>query len=162
MRPPMSSALRWFWRVYIPLAALLVLGMLAIPLGPIVEARFWPIRTDQHMTGIVRTADRLCWTWVSEKIRNAVSDNMDVFLTTHTDRMVVAVFERDTGMPWGRSRAVGIGHREQAYCVLLPPNVTQADPIRVEQVAYYPGLLGVWHVSVRFPDIVDPPGATVP
>ncbi len=87
---------------------------------------------------------------------------MDVFLTTRTDRMVVAVFERDTGLPWGRSRAVGLGPHRQAYCVLLPPNVKPSDPVRIEQVAYYPGLLGLWHVAVHFPDIVEPAGASVP
>ena len=160
MRTP--AALHWFWRIYIPFAALLVLGMIALPLGPLVEERLWPIRTGQRMRGIVRTADRLCWTWVSEKVRDRVSDNMDVFLRSRTDRMVVAVFERDTGLPWGRSRAVGLGPHQQPYCVLLPPNVMPADPIRVEQAAYYPGFIGLWHVVVHLPDIVEPAGTSVP
>ncbi len=162
MKPRISPALLWFWRIYLPIVAVLTLGMVAAALGPEVESRFWPIRIHQRIENVVRTPDRLCWTWVSEKVRSRVSDNMDVFLTTSADRMVVAVFERDTGMPWGRSRAVGIGPHRQDYCVLLPPNVGVSDAVRVEQVAYYPGMLGVWHVSVRFPDIVDPPGANVP
>ena len=157
-----SPPLRWFWRIYVPLAITVLLAMLALPLGPSVEQRFWPVRTDQRIEEVTRAADRMCWTWVSDKARNLVSDNMDVFLTTRTDRMVVAVFERDTGLPWGRSRAVGLGPHRQSYCVLLPPNVTPADAIRLEQVAYYPGLLGLWHTSVRFPDIVEPPGSVVP
>ena len=154
--------LRWFWRIYIPVAMLLLAGMVAVPLGPVIEARFWPVRTEQRIEDVTRTADRLCWTWVSDKVRDLVSDNMDVFLTTRTDRMVVAVFERSTGLPWGRSRAVGLGPHRQAYCVLLPPNVRPSDFVRVEQIAYYPGLLDLWHIAVRFPDIVEPPGATVP
>ena len=136
--------------------------MLLVPIGPWVEGSLRPIRTDQRIEEVTRQSNRLCWTWVSIKVRDGVSDNMDVFLTTRTDRMVVAVFERDTGLPWGRSRAVGLGPHRQAYCVLLPPNVTPTDPVRVEQVAYYPGLLGLWHLAVRFPDIVEPAGAAVP
>ena len=157
-----ASSLRWFWRLYIPIAALLVFGMLLVPLGPVVEGQLWPIRVHQEIEGVARTSDRLCWIWASEKVRSGVSDNMDVFLTTLTDRMVVAVFERDTGLPWGRSRAVGLGPHRQAYCVLLPPNVKPSDPVRIEQVAYYPGLFGLWHLAVHFPDIVEPSGAMVP
>ncbi len=157
-----SPALRWFWRIYLPLAATLMLGMVLIPLGPAIDGRYRPVRVGQRIENVTRAGDRLCWTWASTKVRDLVSDNMDVFLTTRTDRMVVAVFERDTGLPWGRSRAVGLGPHRQDYCVLLPPNVTPSDPVRVEQVAYYPGLLGLWHIAVRFPDIVEPPGATVP
>ena len=137
-------------------------SMVFLEAGPAIEGRFWPVRIEQRIEDVTRTGDRLCWTWASDKVRDLVSDNMDVFLTTRTDRMVVAIFERDTGLPWGRSRAVGLGPHRQDYCVLLPPNVTPSDPLRVEQVAYYPGLLGLWHLAVRFPDIVEPPGAEVP
>ena len=58
-----SPALRWFWRIYLPLAALLVVTMLAAPLGQFVEENVWPVRTDQRIEQIVRTSDRLCWSW---------------------------------------------------------------------------------------------------
>lgn len=154
--------MRWFWRTYIPLALLVLISVSATVIGPAVESRFWPIRTDQRIEDVTRTADRICWTWVSQKVRDRVSDNMDVFLTTRTDRMVVAVFEQESGMPWGRSRAVGLGPHRQSYCVQLPPNVKAADPVRIEQVALYPGLLGLWHTAVHLPDIVEPPGTEVP
>ncbi|MGI3901216.1 MAG: hypothetical protein ACRYGP_13970 [Janthinobacterium lividum] len=154
--------MKWFWRLYLPTATVLLLSMLAAPFGPWIEGTIRPIRTDQRIEDVVRNPDRLCWTWVSIKVRDGVSDNMDVFLATRTDRMVVAVFERDTGLPWGRSRAVGLGPHRQSYCVLLPPNVRPSDAVRIEQVAYYPGLLGLWHLAVHFPDIVEPPDATVP
>ena len=41
-------------------------------------------------------------------------------------------------------------------------NVQPTDPVRVERIAYNPGLLEPWHVAVRLPDIVEPPGAAVP
>ena len=122
-----GPALRWFWRIYIPLAVLLVIGMLAVPLGQFVEESVWPVRTDQRIEGIVRAADRLCWTWVSVKARDRVSDNMDVFLSTISDRMVLSIFERDTGLPWGKSRAVSLGPHRQNY---WPPAAAQRDGLR--------------------------------
>ncbi len=82
---------------------------LAIHRGPFV---------GKWIEDVTRTGDRLCWTWASIKVRDLVSDDMAVFLTTRTDRMVVAVFERDTGLPWGRSRAVGLDNigRPPASC----------------------------------------------
>jgi hypothetical protein len=153
----MTRSLRWFWRVYIPLALLAVTFVLGAPMGSAIEARFWPVRTDQRMEDVVRSPDRLCWTWVSFKARDVVSDNMDVFMDTATDHLVLAVFERNTLMPWGRSRAVGIGEHHQSYCVLMPPSVGPADPLRLSQVAFYPGFLGFWQLAVRLPDIVSTP-----
>ena len=152
-------ALRWFWRCYIPLAGLVLLGFLAVPLGPMLEARLYPVRIDQSVEDLQRTADRLCWTWVSVKARNAVSDNMDVFLDdlTDGDRQVLAIFERESGMPWARSRAVAIGPHRQSYCVLLPPSVKPSHRIRLEQTAFYPGWHGLWHVALSLPTI-DVPG----
>ncbi len=62
----------------------------------------------QSIEDVVRTPSRLCWTWVSIKARPLVSDNMDVFLETSTDQVVLAVFEKETGLTWGSSRAVGL------------------------------------------------------
>lgn len=56
-----------------------------------------------------------------------------------------------------RARAASAGLLRPAL-----PNVRPDDPVRVERVASYPGLLGLWHIALRFPDIVEPPGTTVP
>lgn len=50
----------------------------------------------------------------------------------------------------------------RTYAARSNRNVGPSDPIRVKQVAYYPGLFGLWHTAVRFPNIIEPPGATVP
>ncbi len=42
----------------------------------------------------------------------------------------------------------------------VPTIVGASDAVCVEQVTYYPGMLGMWHVWVRFPDIVDPPSVS--
>ena len=153
---------RLFWRLYWPVA-LIACAMIGAPLvGPRIEHAMAPVRIDQHMENIRRSADRICWEWVSVKARPLVSDNMDAFLETRLDRFVVAIFERDTGMPWARSRAVGLGPHRQPYCILLPPSVAPGEPLRVRQTIYYPGWLGLWHVAVVLPDVEDPPGAAVP
>ena len=139
----------------------IVIAVICIPLvAPAAESRFFPIRTDQRMENITRSADRLCWEWVSIKQRNRVSDDLNVWIDTPGELGALSsVFERDTGMPWVRSRAVGVGPHRQPYCTLLPPYLKPEDPVRVRQTAFYPGLLPLWHVQVRFPDVISPVGS---
>ena len=151
--------IRLFWRSYWIVALALAVLFVA---GPALEAALFPIRGDQRVAAVARTADRLCWTSVFDKRRLAVSDNVDVWLDGAGDTTYPAVFDARTGLPWRRSGTVPIGHHEVRYCVQLPPYIGPADPIRLRTRIHYRGLFGLWTLLVEPPDIVDPPGATLP
>lgn len=136
-------------------------------LAPAAESRFFPIRTGQSIENIERRDGRLCWDWVSYKAENRVSDNLDLFIDVPGALGAVgAPFEKETGLPWVRSRAAApFQWHRQSYCILVPPYVKPSDPITVRQIAYYPGRLSLfgqslWHVALRMPNVVS--GGAVP
>lgn len=137
-------------------------AMLALKAGPAIEARLAPVRTDQAIEHIERALDRICWDWVSVKLRPLAAVDLDAVLETKTDRFIVAIYNRDTGMPWARSGMVGLGPHRQSFCVGMPPSVRPWNTVRLSQTAVYPGWLGLWHVPLKLPDVVDPPGAALP
>ncbi|MEL6061872.1 MULTISPECIES: hypothetical protein [unclassified Methylobacterium] len=134
--------------------ALLWAGWVA---APYFEARFRPIRVEQEIQ-VVERGSRLCWVWHSTKLRAVASDDIDVHLVVGGDwpnRYSVAVFNRDTGMPWSRSGAMGVGTHDLPFCVLLPPHVTDRDDLVVEQTAWFPGWLGLWRVPLVIPPVTS-------
>ena len=150
----------------LPAAVIALLCMPLLFLEPLVEERFWPIRADQHIENVTRTDQELCWDWVSVKARNLASNNMDVFLTTferktpdapltETDRAVLSIYGKNDHLPWGRSAVVKVGPHRQSYCVSLPPYVKLGTPLKLEQLAYYPGFFGQI-LTVRIPEIYSP------
>ncbi len=153
------SLSRLFWQSIIQLAILLVLLAPPISLGARLEGTLFPIRTHQFVPkdSIRRTGDRLCWTWVSDKVRMATSDNIDVFLeTTDGDRSYPEVFDQITNVPWHRNGAVPVGHYERSYCIALPSYIKPGDPIHLRQIVHYIGFWNLWTVLVPLPDISSP------
>lgn len=157
----LSAPLRWFWRAYIPFAAVALLGFVALASGPTLENRFRPIRgPDQRVEVIERTAARVCWRWTFTKLRDVASDNLDAFLVINGQPGgVAAPYDMDTGRPWGILR-FAVPVRDEPYalrwCVALPPYLGPGDTVVVRQVAYYPGWMRLWRLPVPFPDVVSP------
>lgn len=151
--------IRWFWRIYVPLAAAVLLFLVTSPFGPAIETRFWPVRGAQFVQVVERTDARLCWTWTFDKLRPLASDNIDVFIgTPAVPSASTTVFNRATGMPWGiTAQAVSLGVHTMTWCVLLPPYVGPHDSVTVRQTASYPGWAGLWRLPVEFPDVVSLP-----
>ena len=162
-------ALRWFWRAYIPLAVLVLLGLLAVPLGPMLELRLDPVRVDQSIESVHREAGMLRFVWSSNKLRMAPSNDVDVFVTTPRDHFPwtlandlspIGAPRCSMLMPWSQGQVVGTGQHHQPYCIQVPSMVGEGDRIRVRVVAHYRGLWGLWDLPVTFPPIVDPPEAS--
>lgn len=149
--------IRLFWRSYAAALVSWTLALACVTFGPGIESRLFPVRTDQRVDEIVREPHRLCWRWSSMKTRSAISDNIDVFIHDGTgDRLVAYVFDRDTAFPWRIGGNVPAGYQEAHLCVLLPPRVGRDTPLRVEQIIYYRGWLGLWRTEVRVPDVTSP------
>ena len=126
------------------------------------EAYFLPIRSNQSISkeSIVRSKDRLCWTWVSDKERLAESDNIDVFLDTPKgDRSYPEIIDQATKLPWHRRGALPIGHYERNYCIALPSYVGPDAEVRLNQRIHYRGIGGLWTVLVNLPEVVSPGSA---
>ena len=163
----MSPALRWFWRIYIPVALLALLGMPTLALGPVVESRLDPPRTSNENLHPTRTPDRVCWVWSSDKLRMAFSDDVDVHLDV-LDRagavqrtFVPALYNALTGLPWQSGLSLSIGHHEIPYCIDLPRTVRAESRIRIRFTPIVHGWLGLWPLPIWTPDIAAPP-APVP
>lgn len=148
-----------FWTVYLLAVAAYVFVGLGSMLGPWIEARFWPIRIEQTIEVVERGDQRLCWIWHSTKVRVAASDDIDVHLIVRGDRAnryTIAVYRREDRMPWSRNGALGVGRHHLPFCATLPPRVTDADDLLIEQVAWFPGWLGLWRTPLVIPDVVSP------
>lgn len=162
MNLPLS--LRLYWVAFL----LTALALLALTVGPRVEATLFPIRVDQRVEEVRRDGDLLHFVWVSDKVRMAPSGTLDVALITPNDRFEVTLFNDRSAdgepactnmIPWSRSRAVGIGPHRQHYCVEIPRTVARGERIDLVVVAHYRGFLGLWDHPVAFPPIADvPPG----
>lgn len=150
--------MRRFWLGYFVAVALYMAGSVAMAFGPAVEARFWPVRLDQSVHHVERLADRLCWNWAGVKVRPLASDDLDVYVHVDRfpDRLVSAVYNAATGMPWRASAAPPPGPSDVRYCTTLPPHILPSDQVRVEWRAWYPGWLGLWRFSVDMPEVVSP------
>ena len=162
----MPPALRWFWRIYIPiaLAALTAIGLFIA--GPVLEARFWPIRVSQPIEDVHRDAGTLRFVWHSTKLRMAPSNDIDVFVSTPSDHFPWTLandLSPEGGppckvlAPWSHGYTVDVGEHRQHYCIELPRTVAPEDPVTVRVVAHYRGLWGLWDLPVAFPPIEDPP-----
>ena len=157
--------IRWFWRIYLPLAAAVFLAMSSMALGPAIQARFFPVRIHNENRTPVRTDAQVCWTWSSDKIRDAFSDNVDVSLdlldaegrTRNT--FVPYLYNVRTGLPWQSGNSLALGHSEIPYCIDLPRIVKPEDRLRIRFTIIYHGLLNLWTLPMSTPDIVDPPTA---
>lgn len=152
---------RLFWRLYWPVAVLAFLLIGAPLVGPSIEGRLRPIRGAQTITNIIRTDARLCWDWTFVKLRVSASFNLDAFLEVNSKPGgVTGVFELESGRPWGILK-YAVSPRPEPYtlryCISLPPYIGQGDAVVVHQQAYYPGLLGLWTLTVPFPDVVSLP-----
>ena len=155
----LTSRLRWFWRAYAALTIIAIVAVIGLPLGPTIEQRFFPIRGPQSISAVTRADGRLCWDWSFVKLRGPASDNLDAYLTVGGEPGgVVAPFDEATGHYWGLAR-MAVSPRPEPYrlryCVALPPYVTPADTVRVQQTAFYPGYTGLWRLAVTFPDVVS-------
>ena len=161
MMPRTSPALVWFWRIYLPLAALAMAGVIASPFAGRVEARLAPILDNiREVPGSVHRVDgRLCYDWLSDKHRLAPLENVDVFLERPAtgDRSFPEVFDANTGRPWHRGGALPVKpdnlHRQ---CVFLPPDVGPGDPLVLRQTLWFRGWSSMWLVPVPMPDITSP------
>ncbi len=157
----LPTHLRWFWRLYGPAVALVLLALALPGVGPAIELRLAPVRgPDQRVEVIERTPSRLCWAWTFTKLRDVASDNEDVFLVVNGQPGgVTMTYEMETGRPWGLTRYAK-PPRAEPYtlheCAPLPPYVGAVDKVVVRQVAFYPGFASLWRLDVPFPDVVSP------
>jgi hypothetical protein len=92
----------------------------------------------------------------SDKLRPGASDNVDVFLyVAGGRRQVVYLFAEETGRQWSPAGALAPGpNQAQRWCAPIPSRVRSAEPLRIEQVVYYPGLAGLWSIRSPLPDLV--------
>lgn len=141
------------------LSAAMIALNIGLQAGPTIEARLAPIRGPQSIQVVERTPARLCWAWTFVKLRATWSDNLDAFLEIDGQPGgIAAPYDRDTGWPWGMKRfavAPRLGPYTLNYCVALPPAVQPGDTVRVRQVAFYPGWIGLWRLPVPFPEVVS-------
>lgn len=143
-------------------AALVGIGLyvacsLAMDLGPLVEARLFPVRVDQVVDRVAREGDRLCWDWSGRKVRRLASDNLDVFVHVNGgEGLVSTVADAVTGMPWRASAAPGLGPVRKRYCLTLPPGVRPSDDVGVAWAAWYPSGTGLWRLYIPLPEFVSP------
>ncbi|MEG9528098.1 MAG: hypothetical protein MIL41_20420 [Hyphomicrobiales bacterium] len=147
-----------FWRPYLACVGLYVVGSLVHAFGPSVESRLALVRVDQRVHEVERAAGLLCWNWAGTKVRDLASDNLDAFLRVGEarDRFVVAVANQKTGMPWNAGAAPRPGPVDERFCTVLPPHVRDADRLRLEWIAYYPGGgLGLWTLRLPLPDVLS-------
>lgn len=148
---------RAFWWGYVAAVTLYAGAAAAFHYGPGIEAKRFPVRVDQTVHDIERDGAGLCWTWSSLKVRDRRSDDMDAYLWVRGQRYVVAIHRASDGEPWSQAGALPVGGPHHLrYCTTLPPSVRPADDLRLEQVAWFPGLLGLWRVPLRIPDVVSP------
>ena len=161
----MSSPLRWFWRVYIPAAALLLALFVARAIGPAIELAVAPIRSEQRVEDIRRDGRFLSFIWPNHKLRSPDWTNLDAFLTTRTDRFAVTLYNDVSPsaeppctriIPWGRSQVVPVGFHRRRQCVEIPITVASSDRLTLTTVAFYRGFAGLWELAVPLPDVVDP------
>ncbi len=148
---------RAFWGSYIAAVTLYAGAAAALQFGPRIEASQFPVRIDQTVHDIERDGSRLCWTWSSWKVRDLRSDDMDAYLWVRSQRYVVAIHRAADGQPWTPAGAMPVGGPHHLrYCTTLPPSVLQSDGVRLEQVAWFPGLLGLWRLPLHLPDVLSP------
>lgn len=145
-------------KILVALCLLAWLAVAALLAGPRLEAALAPVRVDQRVEAVTRTKDRLCWDWVSRKVREGATDDLDVFLYAEgiEGRMVVSVYGAKDGMPWRRARVSVLGPLRWRWCVELPAHVPETAPVWLEMTAWYPGLGGLWRVPLPMPVVGAP------
>ena len=160
--------IRWFWRIYLPVAALALLAVAALSLGPFIEPRFLPVRMNHSNHDAYRTSHEVCWMWSSDKLRFAFSDNVDVQLDLLgadgrvRNTFVPFLYNVRTGQPWQSGGVLGLSHSEIPYCIDLPRVVKPEDRIRVRFTPVCHGWLDLWPLPTPTPDMVFGPNSTGP
>lgn len=133
--------------------------------GAALETALAPVRVHNVNSDVRRYPDRICWTWSSDKLRAAFSDDVDVHLDL-IDRegrvgntFVPYLYREDTGEPWQSGLALGVGHYDLPYCVELPRRLIGTSVrLRVRFTPQFHGWRNLWTLPIWTPDIVDPPG----
>jgi hypothetical protein len=126
-------------------------------LGSAVESRAAPVRGAQSIDYVQRGDGALCWQWDSEKLRPLNSDDLDVRVTDGSGvSSLAAVYNPATRSPWRYGASIPLGTTRQYLCLDIPPWVRPTDWLRVEQTIRYPGLLGLWPVYTKVPDVEHP------
>ena len=143
---------RVFWTAW-PVAMLVWTGFL---LAPYAETNLAPVRIDQTVTDITRSGTRMCWTWTSTKVRDLVSDDVDVYVHAAGQRSVGYVFREADRLPWSAPGATRLGVTLQRWCTILPPSIEGRDHVRIEWRAWYPAVLPWSRFPLRLPDVVSP------
>ena len=141
-------------------ASLVALWMTA----PMIEARFFPVRTNQGIEDVTRMDGFMRFVWVSDKLRSASSDNVDVFVETPDERFPLTFYNDESPpdapctklVPWVKVKAVGLGHHRQPFCVEIPRAVPSTDWVSIGVTVHYSGLFGLWDLPLRFPPIHFP------
>lgn len=161
-------------RVFFAFTGACVIGLVAmvgLKVGPSVENILFPKRIHDQNIGATRSADRVCWVWSSDKVRNGLADNVDVFLDVltpdgHTkNTFVPTLTNMITGLPWQSANVLHVkvgDHSEVPYCVDVPSVIAPSDRVRVRFTPIYHGWQDLWDLPLRTPDIVDPPWAEAP
>ena len=149
--------MRWFWRIYWPMAVGLLLLVPAATYAGRIEARIAPVLVNIRVVpgSIDRSGHRLCYAWTSDKLRAVPLENVDVFLDQPRtgDRTWPEVKDRATGRAWHRQGAYPVRPDNlHQQCVDVPDDVDPADPLLLHQTLLFGGW-GGWYVPVTMPDI---------
>lgn len=130
-----------------------------LTLGARLELLVDPVLRNQAVPAdnVVRSGDRLCWTWMRDKERAPEVLDINVVLTTPGgDRSYPEVFDETTGVPWHRGGALPPGHYESRFCVQWPKFAAADERVLIRSTVRYRGLLGLWDLTVPLPDVASP------
>ncbi|MGU3387312.1 hypothetical protein ACLBYG_22570 [Methylobacterium sp. D53M] len=155
MMPTVLS--RLFWRAYWPVTAFYGLTLLCVAAGPHVHGHLFPVHVDMAVRDVVRTHDSLCWDYTSTKVKEAATDDLDVFLYVEgRGRLVVSPYGYVDGLPWQTAAAPKMGPYRKRWCVDLAERLPDTVSVRFELTAYYAGPFGLWRVPLHWPPVTAP------
>ena len=123
--------------------ALVVVGIIAVAVGPDIEERAFPVITDQRVLDRWRTPDAACFRWEYHKARGATLDRV-AFVVEREDgvRFPTDEFRPDLGIGTNDSTTAKAGTtRIIPKCVTIPVALRKAERFTIRGHQFY----RVWH-----------------
>jgi hypothetical protein len=119
-------------------------------LGPLIEAKYWPVYRSWTVTEIERSDDRICWTVVFDKLRPISAEQVFYRLTDKDGNSQSFIpFLTETGSPINKrasERSVGPNQKSQR-CTDLPKWVEPNEPITIAGHFIFRGWMNLWQTE---------------
>ena len=118
-------------------------------LGPLVEAKYWPVYQNWSIVDVERTETRFCWTVLFDKLRPVAAEEISYRLTDSDGNSQAFIPLLDDGFPINSvaaRNAVGKGQKSRR-CVNLPKWVANGETIVITGSFSFRGFMNLWKTS---------------